>query len=135
MRKMLLALVSLLLLVGCRTSEKAAGDSTSAEQAGGSIQRCYYTIDGKMGRCIEYGAKLAPALKAEAKKVCGDESKGMKGFIWAEGACPTASIVGECVSTSDSSAYSHDYFYRDVYTAEKANKICSDWESTKFEAK
>jgi hypothetical protein len=108
-------------LTACESSNKKDTKNDSSTQFGG----CLGLANGNKVRCAEYTSGME--IDA-ARKICGDESKGLKGYSWTNSQCPQDNRVGSCEYSEAGQTYAtKDFWYAPTYTQESAKMHCLDF--------
>lgn len=126
----LIGLCMTLEISSCRLRKDNDGN-TGANSADGTVRlpnyvSCRKDVESVTQRCYQYdGANLNPIVVEYVKATCGRADKGLEGYSYLVGACPTADRLGECVANRPETINS-DYYYSPAFSAESAAKACQD---------
>ncbi len=103
---------------GCKTTTQNTNDKAPSANLGS----CLGLANGNKSRCFEYTS--GKEMDA-ARKICGDESKGLKGYNWTNSPCPHDNRVGSCAYSEPGQAHAtEDFWYAPSYTRESAKSNC-----------
>jgi hypothetical protein len=128
-RKFIMVAFLLMSSAGCLVLPPFDGEQGEKQRSGSSSQAKVTSCLGLLenGNYVRCSEQRNSDLQAKMKEVCGDESKGMKGYKFFDKECPAENRVGTCAySDEGKDTMAYDFWYQPTYTQNSAHDHCRD---------